>query len=115
MSNGNDQLERAMNKVRAGDLPYDVAAVLVGASGPADLDGARWRFVVTDGRTEDSLDAGLSGTQGGERGMQIDRSTLEAAVEKRAGRFARESRLADLVAESPLTLTREELGFGSRS
>ena len=101
-----------MSKVRAGDLPYDIAAALVGESGPTDADGTRWRFVVTDGRTDDSLEARLSGTQGAERGMQIDTSTLEAAVEKRAGGFDRESRLADLVAESPLTLTREELGLG---
>jgi hypothetical protein len=53
--------ERVINKFAAG-APYGIAAVLVGESGPADLDGNPWRIVVTDGNTVAEVEAGLSGT-----------------------------------------------------
>jgi hypothetical protein len=103
-------VETALKKLKRGNTPGNVAAVLAGESGPRDLDGVRWSFVVTDGSHTDVIEVGLSGSQGGGRGMSIDQDLLEGAVERRAVcSFPVESRLPDLVAASPLSLRREDL------
>lgn len=88
----------------AGDSCCDVAAALIGESGPADLDGARWAFVATDGRRIVTVEAGIGGSQFGYRGMPVDEGELERAVERFASNLARETRLAELAARSPLPL-----------
>jgi hypothetical protein len=101
--------ERAIQRLASGDTPYGVAAVLVGECGPPDLDGNRWRFRVTDGSTVADIEAQLSGTEGGQRGQRISPDVLERTVERRAGNFAVDGRLAALVERSPLTLRSDDL------
>ena len=100
--------EQVIRKFAAG-APYGIAAVLVGECGPPDLDGNRWRFVVTDGTTVAEVDADLSGTQGGRRGQTIEPAMLERAVEVRSGAFPADVRLTELLARSPLLLRADDL------
>jgi hypothetical protein len=83
---------------------YGVAAQFIGESGRRDLDGVRWRFAVSDGSTVEVIEAVLSGTGGGEAGMEVEPTELEYKVEKRARQYAIETRLRDLVADSPIEL-----------
>lgn len=96
--------QRIIRKFERDQTPYAVAAILIGEISPRDLDGVMWRFAVSDGHRIDTVDAGLSGTRGGTQGMRIDVAGLERVVEHMSGAFARESRLDDLVAASPLAL-----------
>lgn len=97
-------IERANDKLRRNQTAGNIAAVFVGEVSPDDLDGVRWRFVVTDGSTVDTIDAGISGSSGGEHGMAVDQGDLERQVESRALGFPVETRFADLLAASPLTM-----------
>lgn len=102
-----DLIQQALDKLARGDTPCDVAATFVGQCSPPDQDGVSWRFVVADPHRVDSLVGTVSGTHGGHDGMSVDEKALAAEVERIACSFDRESRLADLVAASPLTLMRE--------
>lgn len=100
----------ALEKLTRGRAFGEVAAVLVGESGPPDLDGVRWTLVVTDGTETDVIEADLSRSEGGSRGMDIAVGVVEGVVEDRAvNSFPLESRLADLVEASPLNLRAEEI------
>jgi hypothetical protein len=102
--------EAALEKLRRGETPGNVAAILVGSAGPPDLDGDRWKLFATDGRKSQVIDADLSGSEGvkvaeGER----DQSRLEAAVELHAiNDFPIETRMADLAEASPISLRAED-------
>lgn len=63
--------------------------------------------MVADPSRTDTLVGTVSGSQGGYHDMPVDEKALEAEVEQIAGGFPVESRLDDLVAASPLTLTRD--------
>ena len=102
-------IDRALGKIQQGNVPYNIAAAFQADVSPPDLDGARWLLVVTDGTTSDDLHAQLSGSEGGSPGMQIDTGVVERAVEERAGSFDVRTRLADMVAASPLTLRADDL------
>jgi hypothetical protein len=71
---------------------------------PPDLDGVRWRFFVTDGVTTGEIEAGIAGSNGGERGMAVDERELEHRVERQTLGFPVETRMRDLLAGSPMTL-----------
>ena len=101
--------ERAIQKLASRNVAANIAAVLIGECGPNDLDGNRWIFRVTDGDTVADVEAGLSGSQGGQRGQTIAPEVLERTVERRASGFDVNGRLAALVAHSPLELHAEEL------
>jgi hypothetical protein len=101
---GAEYIGRAIDKLRTNQTAGNIAAVFVADVTPADLDGVRWRFVVTDGSTADTIEAGISGSCGGVRGMAVDEGGLERLVEQRALNYAVETRLEDLLAASPLTL-----------
>jgi hypothetical protein len=100
-------MERALRKFKSrGEL----SAVFAGESGATDQDGRRWKFVVTDGNSYEVIEGELSGSQGGERGVDFEEAGLEGALEKRvSGRFPIETRLSDARAASPITLWREDL------
>ena len=98
-------VERAIRKLQDGKTAVNVAAIFVGEVSPQDLDGVRWRFVVTDGDKVDTVDAGIPGSQGGAPGMAVgDETALERQVERKAAGFPVATRLTDLVAASPLVL-----------
>jgi hypothetical protein len=102
--------EHALHKLASGETPCNIAAALIGEVGPADLDGNRWRFRVVDGTTITDVDAQVSGSQGGERGQEVNRARLERAVEVIACGFDVDGRLAALVEHSPLTLSADDVG-----
>lgn len=98
----------ALNRLRGEGLGF--ATVLVGESGPNDLDGMRWKVVATDGKHTEIVEAELTGSQGVHVGDRATPEAIQRAVEKRAtGRFPAETRVADLVAASPITLFAEDL------
>jgi hypothetical protein len=101
-------LARALEKLRGG-APYSVAAVLVGETTPPGMDGARWRVLVCDGNTYGLMDVELSGTNGGSRGMEVDRAFIEGEVEWRAGQFPRERRLAALLESKTVVIPPDRL------
>lgn len=70
-----------------------------------DQDGHTWRLLVSDGESSGEIDATMSGTAVAELGREIDAGMLCAAVEKYAGAYPLETRLADLLAEGTITLT----------
>jgi hypothetical protein len=103
-------IERALARLLGGDTYVNVAAVFVGEITANDQDGASWRFYLTDGVNEGGLiDATVAGTRGGHRGMAIDADRMERAIERRAGNFAVETRLRDMLAASPLTVEHEDV------
>jgi hypothetical protein len=70
---------------------------------PPDLDGHRWRLIVSDGVDAGQLAAELSRSQSiAESSIPV--LTLMRVVERRAGGFPRESRLEDLLAAERLVL-----------
>ena len=77
--------------------------------GPPDLDGRRWRFLATDGKSQHVIEGQLSGSSGGMPGVEFKPAALEMAIERTAGRFPREVRLARMAADSPLNLRAEDL------
>lgn len=101
--------ERLVAKLAGNETPYGIAAVLVGETSAADLDGAEWALQVSDGRQVADLRARLSGSQWGRPGMAIDEAKLVAAIERRARNCPVESRLAEFVAASPIVLTAEDV------
>jgi hypothetical protein len=101
-------IDRVLDKLKRDDKPCDVAAILVGQCSPPDQDGVSWRFVVADPLRANTLVGTVSGSQGGYQGMPVDNRALEAEVERIALNYARESRLDDLVAASPLRLMRKD-------
>jgi hypothetical protein len=100
-------IERVLDKIRRHDTACDVAAIFVGQWSPSGQDGVSWRFVVADPERWDTVVGTLSGTRGGYSDMPVDEEALEAEVEHIACGFAREARLDNLVAASPLQLMRE--------
>jgi hypothetical protein len=82
---------------------------LVGETSAADLDGAEWALNLSDGRKVADLRARLSGSQSGSPGTAIDEAKLMAAIQRCAGDFPVESRLAEFVAASPIVLTGEDV------
>lgn len=97
-------VRRMLEKLRSEEGGYGIAAGLIGDISANDLDGVRWRLAVTDGNRVDSVDAVLSATNGGRRGMPVSAGTLERRIERFAGRFPVESRLVDLVAATPIVI-----------
>ena len=107
-------MEQLLERLAHNDHPFGVVARFYGEVSPPGLDGRRFRFKVTNGITWHFLDAQLSGSEGGVLGAEFDTATLEAAVERKAGNYPREVRLAAMVAdakarEGGLTLRGEDL------
>lgn len=96
--------EYVLEKIRAGETPYGIAAASYGEVSSPDLDGVAWLVLVTDGSTTAEITVTLSGSRGGSPGMAVSRASVEAAVERRGGRYDVRSRLADLVADAPVAL-----------
>lgn len=103
---------KALDKLRRG-APYSVAAVLIAEVAPNGLDGARWHLYVTDGHDSGFVEAQISGTNGGRRGMAVDAAFLEAEVEFISGRFPAKSafRTCSVLRRSPS----RPIGFRRRS
>lgn len=76
--------QKALDKLRQG-APYSVAAVLVCEVTPPGLDGARWRFYVSDGHESGFVELGIAATNGGEQGMDIDPRSLNPRSSSRLG------------------------------
>jgi hypothetical protein len=93
------------DKLRRGSVAEGVAAAYYSDVTPNDLDGWRGRFLVSDGARREVVDAGISGSKGGYRGMPVNPAAVERALERYAGGFDRDSRLRDLVDASPVLLT----------
>jgi hypothetical protein len=88
--------EQLLEKLRAG-APCGVAAVYLRTVTENDQDGESWRLLASDGSRVVEVSATASRTQLAIAGRaELDSSTLEAAVEHRAGGFAREHRLSEL-------------------
>jgi hypothetical protein len=105
-----DIIERALAKLQRSDTYVNVAAVFVGEITANDQDGASWWLYVTDGVNEgDVVEATIAGTHGGQREMQVNSAEMERAIERRAGNFAVETRLRDLLAASPLTVEMDDV------
>ena len=83
---------------------YGVAVVYLGTITANDQDGETWRLLVNDGHNGGEIYATMSKSAIAEVG-NVDAGMLCAAVEKRAGSYPRETRLADLLAEGTITLT----------
>lgn len=66
--------------------------------GPPDLDGVRWRLWASDGTSVGSLEAQISGSEQ-ILTNEIPVLALERVVERHAGRFPTEDRLASLLKE----------------
>lgn len=98
----------ALDKLRRG-APYSVAAVFIGEVTQNGLDGAQWRLYVSDGRESGYVEAQISGTNGGHRGMSVEPAFLEFEVEFISGRFARVARLQRLLAASPVAIEADRL------
>jgi hypothetical protein len=94
-----DLIALALEKFKRG-APYGVAAVLDRDITEPDRDGVLWRLLVTDGSTHRWVTAGITRTRGGYHGMAPP-ADLEDEVEHKAGSYPRETRLADLAADSP--------------
>jgi hypothetical protein len=99
-----DLIDRALAKLKGGQVATSVAAIFVGDLTANDLDGVHWRFVVTDGSTIGTVDGGIAGSKVGARGMAVNEADLERRVEREAGRFPVDTRMDDLLAASPLVL-----------
>jgi hypothetical protein len=106
-------VDRALAKLEGGKTYVNVAAVFIGEITANDQDGASWWLYVTDGVSSgDVIEATITGTWGGQRGMAIDTDQMELTIERRAGNFAVETRLRDLIAASPLTIQAEDVRPG---
>lgn len=92
---------------RATESPTGVGAAFDHNVTLPDLDGIGWQMAISDG------------TEGGEIHVQIAGSELITAyeipvvallrvVERRAGRFARETRVTDMLAAAPVRLTSDD-------
>jgi len=100
----------ALSKLRNGEVPGGIAAVLDRETFLRGRDGRHWTFCVTDGVKVAPVDAELSRTGGGGQVHAIDPALLEAAIERRAGNECPvESRLSDLVAKASIVLRDEDL------
>jgi hypothetical protein len=91
-------MEALLKRLAANDHPCGVVAHLYGESGPADLDGNQWSFLITDGMDRATVNMRLIGSEGGARGMEIPSRALEAALESKAGSFPAEARLSVMAA-----------------
>jgi hypothetical protein len=94
-----DLLREALAKLKRG-APYSVAVVLDREVTEPDRDGVLWRLLATDGTEDRWVTAGTTRTRGGVPGMAPP-ADLEDEVEHKAGSYRRETRLADLAADSP--------------
>lgn len=95
----------AVEKLKRRQGPYSVAAVFIWEDqDDPSRDGVRWHFAVTDGRKVTTLAADLSGTNSGHRNMEVDVAALEYIVEEIAGRYPLETRVQDMLADSPLVI-----------
>lgn len=101
-------IRAGLEKLRRG-APYSVAAVFVRETTEPGLDGASWRVFVTDGHTYGFVTVLWANSNGGERGMDVDREFLATEVEYEAGTLARESRLADLLAQGSVAIKRDRV------
>jgi hypothetical protein len=107
-----DQLVHvALEKLRQGEIPGDVAVVLDREIGSPGADGRTWRFLATNGHRCVAVEAELSGSNGGEPGYDFDPTLLEAAVERRisGGYYLRDRLMEELGADGPISLRREDL------
>jgi hypothetical protein len=88
--------EQLLQKLQAGDS-HGIAAVYLRTVTANDQDGETWRLLASDGSRVVEISATASRTQLAVAGRaELDAATLEAAVEHRAGGFAREHRLSEL-------------------
>jgi len=71
--------------------------------GPGE-DGYRWLLWASDGEGAAALEAAISGTQAIALDSQIPVLALQRVIERIAGSFPAEERLAALVAAAPLQL-----------
>jgi hypothetical protein len=100
----------ALSKLRKGEVPGGIAAVLDRETLLRGRDGRHWTFCVTDGAQFAPIDAELARTRGGGQARVIDPALLEAAIERRVANECRvESRLSDLVAKAPIVLRDDDL------
>jgi hypothetical protein len=91
-----EQLLQKLQKLQAGDS-HGIAAVYLRTVTANDQDGKTWRLLASDGSRVVEISATASRTQLAVAGRaELDAATLEAAVEHRAGGFAREHRLSEL-------------------
>jgi hypothetical protein len=97
-------INEAAAKLKRGEARCGIGVALSREVSPPGLDGVRWRFVATDGKHWCTIDAGISGSATVYAGVPDNRFGLERMVERAAGRFPIETRLADMRAASPLTL-----------
>jgi hypothetical protein len=92
---------------RASESPTGIGAAFVRDVSPPDLDGFRWRIVVSDGRLGGHIIAEMSRSQP-INAVVIPVLTLQRIVERKAGAFPRESRVEDLLAAGRLVLRSED-------
>ena len=92
---------------RASESPTGIGAAFVRDVSPPDLDGFRWRIVVSDGRLGGEINVEISRSQPID-GSVISVVALQRVVERRAGVFPRETRAKDLLAAGRLVLRSED-------
>ena len=92
-----------MTKLRRG-APYSVAAIFVGEVTRTDMEGVRWRTLVTDGHDAGFVDAEPAAPIRVEPGMDVPAPYIEREVEYAAGRLTPGSRLEELTAASPVVI-----------
>lgn len=89
-----------------------------GECGPPDLDGARWKVYVTDGRSGGIVQVELTGSRGGRSGMEVDPSAIEQATQRLALRYPPGVRAVCMVDESenvgPLSLRSSDVFYSGR-
>jgi hypothetical protein len=99
-------------KLRRG-TPYGIAAVIRRVSTSDQQDGYSWWLLISDGSKARELEVTMSATTFDRIGAnRMDRSTLEGAVERMAGRYAVANRLADLLSGS-VTLNPDDFAGAS--
>ncbi|HKI67193.1 MAG TPA: hypothetical protein VJ989_07995 [Solirubrobacterales bacterium] len=103
--------EAALAKFQRDDVPGDVIAVFDRETGDPGLDGRKWRLMVTDGKRLLSVEAELTGSQGGSPGRIFDPAIVEAAVERRisSGYYRRDLLIDELGINGPISLRAEDM------
>jgi hypothetical protein len=112
-------IAQLFERLKRGAPQYGAMAFFRGECGPPDLDGARWKVYVTDGRSGGIVQVELTGSRGGRSGMEIDPAVIEHATQQLALRFPAGVRAVCMVEESenvgPLRLRAADLFYSDRA